>query len=275
MNAPPDSAGLAPEDREELARAVRLLERASLAIRFADIAGQPVNRILGLLPKAANRGLIRILESALRECLAVALQSLDEGPALPPSPWLSKLMAGMTGGVAGFIGMPVLAVELPLTTMFMLQSIAEIARHQGEDLKRVETGLACLEVFALGDRRSTKRADIGYYATRAMLAKFTVDIASYAVQRQAVDMAAPATSRMVSEIASRFGLAVSERVAATAIPIVGALGGATVNMVFMDHFQQIAQGHFAIRRLERHYGGETIRDLYRELVSDGPSARTR
>jgi hypothetical protein len=275
MSAPRDSAVLAPDDRDELVRAVQLLERASLAIRFADIAGQPVNRILGLLPKVANRSLTRLLESALRECLAVALQSLDETPIVPPSPWLSKVMAGMTGGVAGFIGMPALAVELPLTTMFMLQSIAEIARHQGEDLKRAETGLACLEVFALGDRRSAKRADIGYYATRAMLAKFTADIAAYAVQRQAVDMATPAASRMISEIASRFGLAVSERAAATAIPIVGALGGATVNMVFMDHFQQIARGHFAIRRLERRYGGETIRGLYQELAADSLPARMR
>lgn len=275
MSAPPDSAALAPDHRDELARAVRLLERASLAIRFADLAGQPVNRVLGLLPKAANRQLVRVLEAALRECLDVAIQSLDATPALPPSPWLAKMMAGMTGGVAGFFGMPALAVELPLTTMFMLQSIAEIARHQGEDLTRAETGLACLEVFALGDRRSAKRADIGYYATRTMLAKFTADIAALAVQRQVVDATSPVASRMVSEIASRFGMAVSERAAASAIPIVGALGGATVNMVFMDHFQQIAQGHFVVRRLERQYGGALIRGLYHDLAAQGLPARTR
>jgi EcsC protein family len=283
MSAPRDSAALAPTDRAALVRAVQLLERTSLAVRFAEIAGQPVNRILGLLPSVANRRLTGILEGALRECLTVALDSLDDTPTLPPSPWLSKVMAGMTGGLGGFIGLPALALELPLTTMFMLQSIAEIARHQGEDLKRAETGLACLEVFALGDRRaarnsSAKRADIGYYATRAMLAKFTADLAACVVQRQAVDAASPVATRMVSEIASRFGLAVSERAAASALPIVGALGGATVNMVFMDHFQQIAQGHFVVRRLERRYGGETVRGLYHELAMHPPAslpARTR
>ena len=65
--------------------------------------------------------------------------------------------------------------ELPLTTTLMLQSIADIARHYGEDLRRPEARLACLEVFALADRRSGKRADIGYYATRSVLTHLTAD----------------------------------------------------------------------------------------------------
>jgi len=55
---------------------------------------------------------------------------------------------------------------------------------------------------------------------------------------------------MVHEIASRFRTAVSERVAASALPFIGALSGATVNLMFMSHFQQIAEGHFTVRRLE-------------------------
>jgi hypothetical protein len=30
----------------------------------------------------------------------------------------------------------------------------------------------------------------------------------------------------------------------------------------MNHFQRIARGHFAIRRLERHYGPHVVRELY-------------
>jgi hypothetical protein len=37
-------------------------------------------------------------------------------------------------------------------------------------------------------------------------------------------------------------------------PVVGAVGGAAVNLIFMNHFQRIAEGHFTIRRLERIYG---------------------
>jgi hypothetical protein len=37
-------------------------------------------------------------------------------------------------------------------------------------------------------------------------------------------------------------------------------------MVFMDHFQRVARGHFAIRRLERKYDIETIKNLYHREV---------
>lgn len=44
------------------------------------------------------------------------------------------------------------------------------------------------------------------------------------------------------------------KVAAQALPVVGALGGAAVNYAFIEHFQDVARGHFTVRRLERLYG---------------------
>jgi hypothetical protein len=44
--------------------------------------------------------------------------------------------------------------------------------------------------------------------------------------------------------------------------VVGALGGAAVNYAFIEHFQDIASGHFTVRRLERIYGKERIRSEY-------------
>ena len=41
-----------------------------------------------------------------------------------------------------------------------------------------------------------------------------------------------------------------------------ALGGAAVNYAFIDHFQDVARGHFAIRRLERTYGKDIVRAEY-------------
>jgi EcsC protein family len=73
-------------------------------------------------------------------------------------------------------------------------------------------------------------------------------------------------NRLVAELAARFGIVVSERVAADAIPVLGALGGATVNVIFMNHFQRIAQGHFTVPRLERRYGTDLVRRHYEELL---------
>jgi hypothetical protein len=60
---------------------------------------------------------------------------------------------------------------------------------------------------------------------------------------------------------------VSDRIAASALPVVGAVGGATVNVIFMNHFQQVAQSHFTVRRLERQYGAEAIRVHYAEIAT--------
>jgi hypothetical protein len=38
-----------------------------------------------------------------------------------------------------------------------------------------------------------------------------------------------------------------------AAPILGALGGGGINSSFSDHYQDVAQGHFTVRRLERKY----------------------
>jgi len=57
--------------------------------------------------------------------------------------------------------------------------------------------------------------------------------------------------RLVTRIASRFGVVVSEKAAAEAVPILGAAGGATINLLFINHFQSMARGHFIVRSLER------------------------
>ena len=75
---------------------------------------------------------------------------------------------------------------------------------------------------------------------------------------------------LTSEVATRFGVVVWERVAASAIPLAGAVGGAAINVVFMNHFQSIARGHFMLRRLERIYGEEAIRRHYHELAKQRP-----
>ena len=70
---------------------------------------------------------------------------------------------------------------------------------------------------------------------------------------------------LISEIVSRFGLVVSDKVLAGALPILGAVGGATVNIVFMDLFQQVAHPHFTLRQPERIYRSCRIRERYAEL----------
>ena len=147
----------------------------------------------------------------------------------------------------------------------MLRSIADIAQGEGEDLNDIETQLACLEVFALGAREPNDRVDVDYYTVRVVLTKLSNDMASLVLERGAVNASSPVVAKLVGEIATRFSLVVTDMATASLLPVVGAMGGATVNVIFMDHFQRIAHAHFLIRRLERHYGNETIRSLYHDI----------
>ena len=258
--------------REQLARAVLLLENPSFAARLAERAGQPVNQIMKLLPRLAQDSLQGVVNVAVGQCLKLAIGSLALPVGLrrarrPASTWLPKLLTGVTGGVGGLFGLAALPVELPLTTTLMFRSIAQIARSEGEDLSRIQGRLACLEVFALGDRRSSGSNAVGYYAARTTVTQLTSDAAAYLmVDRGAVEVSTPVLTRLLGEIASRFGFVVTERMAAGAVPVIAAVGSASVNMIFMEHFQRIARGHFMVRRLERECGAETIRRLYGELA---------
>jgi hypothetical protein len=256
---------LSPASRQALSQAVQSLENPRLAARLADYAGQPVNRILRLMPRVANDRLNEIVRASILKGLDWAIDSLDETPA-PPLPWLSSTLAGITGGISGAFGWAALPIELPLTTTLMLRSIADIARHQGEDLTAIEGRLACMEVFALGGNRTENKMNVGYYAARAFLARLTGEASAYLVERGVAGASAPVVTGFVTEISSRFGIVVSDRIATGALPVLGALGGATVNVIFMDHFQRVAQGHFTIRRLERQYGTETIQRQYAALA---------
>ena len=54
----------------------------------------------------------------------------------------------------------------------------------------------------------------------------------------------------------------AQKVAAQALPVVEALGGAAVYYAFTEHSQDVARGHFTVHRLELVYGKEQVRVEY-------------
>ena len=90
-------------------------------------------------------------------------------------------------------------------------------------------------------------AESGYFAVRGLLAKSVAEAARFIAERGGVAEGAPVVVRLIAQIASRFGVAVTQKLAAQAVPIIGALGGAAVNYAFIDHFQEVARAHFVMR----------------------------
>src|SRR4029077_12189705 len=121
-------------------------------------------------------------------------------------------------------------------------------------------------------------AEADYFAVRAMLARGLLEIGDFAIDKGAIQESGPLLARFLTKIAARFGIVVSQKVAAQAVAVLGAVGGGAVNLAFIEHFQDLARGHFTVRRLERIYGPDMVRREYdrlkAELSSTGSSAET-
>lgn len=261
-----DATPLAEADLVALGRAKKLLEDPGFVARLADAVGMPVDKLLHALPDRAKSSVEKATQAALEKALKLALATLGGVSGHEPSNLWHKLVVAATGAAGGAFGLPALAIELPVSTTLMLRSVADIARSKGEDLRSPQAALACIEVLALGGR--SKREDnveSAYYAARIALARAVSEAAAYLARGTAVEGSAPALARLLSAVAQRFGVVVSEKVAAELVPVIGAAGGAAINLAFMDHFQDMAEGHFTVRALERKYGEAEVRAAYMKL----------
>ncbi|WP_028216236.1 EcsC family protein [Paraburkholderia oxyphila] len=270
-------------DLAALRHAKHELETPPLGMKLAAIVGAPVEKLIAKLPGAANDKVNDATQAALRKCLQIALKTLGkqaEGtleiagagaigaaagskPGARPSNLLHKFAVATTGAAGGAFGLFALPVELPVTTTLMFRSICDIARSEGEDLASADTQLQCLTVFGMGGRSATDdEADFGYFIVRGALAQAVSKASSEMATKGFAAHGSTALLKLMQTVAARFSVQVSEQVAAKSIPAIGAVLGAMVNTVFIDHFQNVAHGHFTVRKLERRYGEAAVHAAY-------------
>ncbi len=256
---------LSPADLHDLRVAKSKLEYPGLTARIADLIGKPIEAGLKVLPKNWNSRVSEITQAALLKGLEFAIRTMGESEGRGSRDWLHKFLVTGSGIAGGVVGLSALPVELPISTTIILRSIADIARSEGHDVSRLEVKLFCLEVLALGGRsgRDDSTGE-GYWMVRATLAKAVSEAAAYIAEKGLGEKGAPPLVRLLATIASRFSTVVSEEVVAKAVPIVGAAAGGAINYLFMHHFQEMARGHFIIKRLENKYGLDLVEQAYRE-----------
>lgn len=263
-----DNTGLSDHEMAQLRWAYENLEHPSLAARLSNLLAEPIEEAIELLPKNWKIRLDKTLKANSYRTVRLAIFTMNLGGNSRPQNRLHKLFAMCTGAAGGFLGPLTLLAELPITTTLIIRSIANIARTQGEDLDDMETRMACVQVFALGARtKDDESADTGYYALRTILGlHFERDILQYAGNANGPHI--PAFIELTQAIAARFGVLISDKFALQVVPIAGAASGATLNYIFMKHFQDVATGHFVVRRLEREHGSDLIKNLYQSLTDE-------
>jgi hypothetical protein len=258
-------------DIDALRDAVQLLEHASLTARIANMVGKPVELLGRALPAGATQAIATATTKSLEAALKVALLTIRNGPQ-ENSRLLHTTLAVASGAAGGAFGIFSLPLELPISTIIILRSILDIARSEGENLTDPESTLSCVEVLGIGGRTETDdAAKSDYFVVRGILAKSVTEAARFIAERGIVEEGSPVLVRLITQVASRFGMVVTQKAAAQTVPIIGALGGAAINYAFIEHFQSVARGHFTVRRLERKYGKEIVFNVYERLRQDlGP-----
>ena len=261
------ASAISEDELKEIKWAYDHLEHPSLGARLSAVLATPIEEGIKILPKTWQSNLDKIAQVSISQVLKVNLAS-----ELTPVParsrfWTHKFMAAGIGAVGGFFGPLTLLAELPIVTILILRAIADVARAEGEDLSSPEARMACAQVFAFGGRtKDDNAADLGYYGLRATLClHFERDILEFAAGSSGPHI--PVTIDFVRSIAARFGVVISDRVAARMVPIAGSATGATLNLIFVNHYQSVARGHFILRRLERRHGAEPVREAYQRFAN--------
>ena len=254
-------------DLKDLKKAKTKLEHPSLTTKIAGTVGRPIESGFKLLPKNWNRKVGEVTRKALLKGLEFSMNTMGKPKTRKSQDWLHKLLIVGSGAAGGAVGLASLAVELPFSTCVILRSIADIARSEGHNIALLEVKLECLEVLALGGKSSQDdAAESGYWMVRGVLAKSVSEAGSYLAEKGLSEECAPPLARLIATIASRFSIVITEETAAKAVPVVGAVSGGAINYLFMNHFQEMASGHFVVKRLEKKYGMKRVEETYKELV---------
>lgn len=279
---------LTEQDLSDLHQAVALLEAPSLTMRIAGVVGKPIEWAIDALPKWGAEKIQRAVLGALSKSVSAALWTMDTAKGEAASNKTHLGLAAASGAVGGFFGLTGTLLELPVSTTIMMRSVADIARSQGFDVRDPLVQAECIQVFAMGGPTATDdAAESAYYGMRNAMVlaaqEVGVGLGELAAKQAAEVLAKQGTRgfsqvtrvgpkdtanvlvKLIEAVAQRFGIQVTEKIAAQAVPVIGAVSGASINSLFLNHFQDMARGHFMVLRLEKIHGRDEVAIQYKAI----------
>ena len=261
------------QDIQILTASKSKLENIGVIMKGLNYVGGSIEGIIKKIPAKQQAWLNKTINKVLMTVINANLKTMSKGKIYnAPLNKTYKTLVTVSGIGLGFFGEFGFAFDLGIFTKFLMRSILDIARSKGEDINSVETQMACLEVFALGgNTKNDDGLESSYYATRILLSTTVKEASAYIAANgttkiiENVLISNNPLAKLVSSIASRYGVQVTEKFAAELVPVAGAIGGGSINLAFIHHFQKMADAHFTIRQLERKYGEEIVRLKYLEI----------
>lgn len=163
--------------------------------------------------------------------------------------WAHKVAAIGSGAAGGVGGLSTAVLEMPATVALIFGAMQKIAAENGFDPVSEDTRLTCLEIFgAGGPGPRDDGVNSTFLGTRIGLNGSTLNA-------------------VISRIAPRFAAAVSQKLAAQIVPVLGAVAGAGVNYAFMDYYQEMARIRFGLKRLALLHGEDEVLAAFRMALA--------
>lgn len=226
---------------DALAKAARRANGPLMAL--VNRIGGGVEKQLALLPAGVRTELEKITVQAL--LAAHGLAGIG-GEAEGRGTMAAAVFSGAAGGAGGIVTS---LAELPVTITVILRAIRAEAVRAGFDPNEPGIRAACLEVFAAG---SPLANDDGIN-TSLISARLTIT--------------GPALQKLIATVAPRLAAALGQKLAAQAVPILGAVSGAALNAAFLRYYREVARIRFELMRLSVQHGAETVTERFAKATN--------
>ena len=218
---------------EEIAALVnRYQDAEGPLMKLANYAGSQIESVLSNLPDGFEKQVQTVVKVALDTAYEAsgAISSSSFAPATPS--YFHKVAVTFSGAIGGVAGLPGAVAEFPVTITTMFSSFQKIAEEYGYDPQEPEIKLECIKIFSMGGPlRKDDDIDLSFVSARLGL------------QGEVV-------SQLISKAAQKLAVVISQKLGSQAVPIIGAVTGATLNFTFMSYYEEMAHVRFALKKLQ-------------------------
>lgn len=233
-----------PDLSAQVADLARRYKRANgPVIRLISRLGGSLENQLSTLPDGVRSQIERLTAQALETSYGLASRGPDLGQR---TPMVVAMAAGAAGGAGG---LATSLAELPVTVTLFLNTIRSVAREAGLDPDEDWVRAECLQVFAAG---SPLAQDDGVNT-------------SFIASRLA--LSGSAMQSLIISIAPKLAAVLGQKLAAQAVPILGAVSGAALNAAFLSYYREVARVRFELVKLGRLHGSEAVEAEFRIAVT--------
>ncbi len=212
----------------------RYLAAGGVAMELMGAIGGKAEGLIERLPKPVRDRMDRITLAALNRAFDAASRS--RGVLGERGDLFNRLLSTTSGAVGGLAGAGGALLELPVTVTLLLRAITDIAAEHGFDATSDQARHEALHVFAsAGPLSDDDGTDLGLLTAR-------MTITGHSVQA------------LIAKVAPKLSASLAQKFAAQAVPVLGALAGATINYNFTRYYQELARVHFGLLRLSEETG---------------------